>query len=166
MSRDPEEGETTDPASLHKYLYAGGDPVNLADPSGRNAMPVYIPPPGPELVPPSTPKPAWGAMEYTLVLGVAALGSVAASKKEACAINTAFSTLGLSMGSVPSGGGMAIPEPEKCKAKCPPCDPPAGTQCFEPHSGHPILKISVGIRIITCGGGIRILIHAVAIGTI
>ncbi|MGD0832397.1 MAG: RHS repeat-associated core domain-containing protein [Terracidiphilus sp.] len=35
MSRDPEEGEPDDPASLHKYLYANGDPVNLADPTGR-----------------------------------------------------------------------------------------------------------------------------------
>jgi hypothetical protein len=36
MSRDPEEGVTTDPATLHKYLYAGGDPVNKMDPTGRD----------------------------------------------------------------------------------------------------------------------------------
>jgi RHS repeat-associated protein len=36
MSRDPEDGKAEDPASLHKYLYAGGDPVNLADPTGRD----------------------------------------------------------------------------------------------------------------------------------
>ena len=35
MSRDPEDGYARDPASLHKYLYAGGDPVNMLDPSGR-----------------------------------------------------------------------------------------------------------------------------------
>jgi RHS repeat-associated protein len=35
MSRDPENGYINDPASLHKYLYAGGDPVNRIDPSGR-----------------------------------------------------------------------------------------------------------------------------------
>jgi RHS repeat-associated protein len=35
MSRDPEDGDPTDPASLHKYLYAGGDPVNRIDPRGR-----------------------------------------------------------------------------------------------------------------------------------
>ena len=29
MSRDPEEGNPFDPKTLHKYLYAGGDPVNL-----------------------------------------------------------------------------------------------------------------------------------------
>jgi RHS repeat-associated protein len=37
MSRDPEEGEPTDPQSLHKYLYANGDPVNGIDPRGRAA---------------------------------------------------------------------------------------------------------------------------------
>src|SRR5258708_2695562 len=35
MSRDPEVGEPTDPRTLHKYLYVGGDPVNLFDPTGR-----------------------------------------------------------------------------------------------------------------------------------
>jgi RHS repeat-associated protein len=35
MSRDPEDGSTFDPSSLHRYLYAGGDPMNRIDPSGR-----------------------------------------------------------------------------------------------------------------------------------
>jgi RHS repeat-associated protein len=35
LSRDPEDGNPTDPASLHKYLYANGDPVNGWDPMGR-----------------------------------------------------------------------------------------------------------------------------------
>jgi len=35
MSRDPEDGYAKDPASLHKYLYAGGDPINAKDPTGR-----------------------------------------------------------------------------------------------------------------------------------
>jgi RHS repeat-associated protein len=35
MSRDPEDGNRFDPATLHKYLYAGGDPMNRIDPSGR-----------------------------------------------------------------------------------------------------------------------------------
>jgi len=34
LSRDPLDGNAIDPASLHKYLYAGGDPVNGLDPSG------------------------------------------------------------------------------------------------------------------------------------
>ena len=36
LSRDPEAGKPTDPKTLHKYLYAGGDPVNRIDPSGRD----------------------------------------------------------------------------------------------------------------------------------
>jgi len=36
LSRDPEDGLFTDPASLHKYLYANGDPINGWDPTGRD----------------------------------------------------------------------------------------------------------------------------------
>jgi RHS repeat-associated protein len=35
MSRDPEDGQLNDPKTLHKYLYAGGDPVNAIDRTGR-----------------------------------------------------------------------------------------------------------------------------------
>jgi RHS repeat-associated protein len=35
LSRDPLDGQLSDPKSLHKYLYAGGDPVNVTDPTGR-----------------------------------------------------------------------------------------------------------------------------------
>jgi RHS repeat-associated protein len=35
LSNDPEEGEAKDPKTLHKYLYAGGDPMNRIDPTGR-----------------------------------------------------------------------------------------------------------------------------------
>jgi RHS repeat-associated protein len=35
LSRDPEDGYAQDPTSLHKYLYAGGDPINGSDPTGR-----------------------------------------------------------------------------------------------------------------------------------
>jgi RHS repeat-associated protein len=38
LSRDPEDGKPVDPASLHKYLYAGGDPVNMFDPTGRDLV--------------------------------------------------------------------------------------------------------------------------------
>jgi len=37
MSRDPEDGDETDPKTLHKYVYANGDPVNAVDPTGRMA---------------------------------------------------------------------------------------------------------------------------------
>jgi len=38
LSRDPEAGKAKIPATLHKYLYAAGDPVNMADPRGRASM--------------------------------------------------------------------------------------------------------------------------------
>jgi hypothetical protein len=38
LSRDPLDGNAKDPASLHKYLYANGDPVNGIDPMGRETM--------------------------------------------------------------------------------------------------------------------------------
>jgi RHS repeat-associated protein len=41
LSRDPEEpdmGNPKDPKTLHKYLYAGGDPVNATDPNGREVL--------------------------------------------------------------------------------------------------------------------------------
>jgi len=41
LSRDPLDGRALDPASLHKYLYADGDPVNGIDPSGREDQAQY-----------------------------------------------------------------------------------------------------------------------------
>ena len=42
LSRDPENGISTDPKTLHKYDYAGGDPVNAMDPTGRSSMVEYL----------------------------------------------------------------------------------------------------------------------------
>jgi RHS repeat-associated protein len=42
LSRDPAEGRIDIPATLHKYLYVGGDPVNWIDPSGRDAEEVSL----------------------------------------------------------------------------------------------------------------------------
>jgi len=36
ISQDPYSGSNDDPITLHRYLYAGGDPVNYADPGGRD----------------------------------------------------------------------------------------------------------------------------------
>ncbi len=45
MSRDPKDqnlqdknGVPIDPKRLHKYLYAGGDPVNAKDPTGQDDL--------------------------------------------------------------------------------------------------------------------------------
>jgi hypothetical protein len=42
LSRDPEAGKPADPKTLHKYLYASGDPVNAFDPSGRGSYLQFI----------------------------------------------------------------------------------------------------------------------------
>ena len=42
LSRDPEEGTPHIPATLHKYLYANGDPVNHIDPRGRASFEEYL----------------------------------------------------------------------------------------------------------------------------
>ena len=36
LSRDTVNGDIANPPTLHKYLYAGGDPVNRVDPTGRS----------------------------------------------------------------------------------------------------------------------------------
>ncbi|MGA2649953.1 MAG: DUF2341 domain-containing protein [Terracidiphilus sp.] len=36
MSRDSEDAKLMDPATLHRYLYAKGDPINAFDPTGRD----------------------------------------------------------------------------------------------------------------------------------
>jgi len=41
LSRDPEDGYIDVPATLHKYLYAVGDPVNRRDPRGREELGDY-----------------------------------------------------------------------------------------------------------------------------
>ncbi len=38
-NKDSYAGSQSDPASLHKYLYAGDDPVNHIDPSGHETLP-------------------------------------------------------------------------------------------------------------------------------
>ena len=41
LSRDPEAGYANRPPSLHKYLYANGDPVNTIDPTGNESIFAY-----------------------------------------------------------------------------------------------------------------------------
>lgn len=41
VSKDPNVGDQFDPTSVHKYLYASGDPVDLLDPTGRASSVKY-----------------------------------------------------------------------------------------------------------------------------
>jgi RHS repeat-associated protein len=43
LTKDPELGHRDDPATLHKYLYADGNPVDFADPSGRGGVAIALP---------------------------------------------------------------------------------------------------------------------------
>ena len=38
LSQDPYSGNSNDPVSLHRYLYAAGDPANNCDPSGNETL--------------------------------------------------------------------------------------------------------------------------------
>jgi len=38
LTQDPEAGRINAPATLHKYLYVRGDPVNAIDPSGKTLI--------------------------------------------------------------------------------------------------------------------------------
>jgi len=42
MSRDPEDGTFQSPITLHKYIYADGDPIDLSDPTGRTGTGISI----------------------------------------------------------------------------------------------------------------------------
>ncbi len=50
MSRDPNAVQIAAPASLHKYLYTAGDPVNRIDPMGQEDLFEYSFTPGPTLI--------------------------------------------------------------------------------------------------------------------
>jgi RHS repeat-associated protein len=42
LSRDPADGQTWNPKSMHKYIYASGNPVNRVDPRGREDLVEFL----------------------------------------------------------------------------------------------------------------------------
>jgi RHS repeat-associated protein len=42
FSRDPADEKLIDPETLHRYLYAAGDPINRLDPRGREDFADYL----------------------------------------------------------------------------------------------------------------------------
>src|SRR5215469_18045301 len=75
LSRDPEDGDLTNPKTLHKYLYANGDPVNWADPTGKAGT--------------TTAEGAFGGSlgEYGLLVLKVAVATTAAVVAYTCALN-------------------------------------------------------------------------------
>jgi len=114
VSRDPEDGIATDPATLHKYDYAGGDPVNLADPTGRTAATA-----------------TWGgsASEYIGIVTIATLQAASAAVATDIALEcayqylssetTAYVALGLAgdgdSGTVTRTGACSVKEDDHCR---------------------------------------------------
>jgi RHS repeat-associated protein len=97
MSRDPEDGVVTDPATLHKYTYAGGDPVNWADSTGRTRSATAT----------------RGRTEYTEILFDISIASVAALDALACTVN-----IQLSMDALRADGSTnVVPNLPTCSAR-------------------------------------------------
>jgi RHS repeat-associated protein len=114
MSRDPEDGIPTDPKSLHKYDYAGGDPVNLSDPTGRATA--ALPMPG---------RTAAGGdlAEYGAIILNIAIRAIPAEVALACAIKISYAMDALKVAQytnvVPAGLCSAKGKPPVCR----PCSP-------------------------------------------
>ena len=94
VSMDPENGIVTDPKTLHKYIYANGDPVNAKDPTGREALVATA-----ELD-------FWGAVKNAVA--VTATGAAVV-----CVLNTVADSLAIA-----AIGGDPVPEIGQCKAEC------------------------------------------------
>ncbi len=82
LSRDPEDGSTLAPKTLHKYIYAGGDPVDLGDPTGRavaGTMPGRVG--------------VGGALGEYVILTLQATAAAVAVADVGCAVSTAYYVL-------------------------------------------------------------------------
>jgi RHS repeat-associated protein len=117
VSMDPKDGILTDPKTLHKYLYANGDPVDLKDPTGRAAAIGY-------------------ALPIRLIQIPAILGEMAEAAAVACVLNK---TAGL-LGGLAKPGMLVSITQTLCSAtvkKCRPCNPPvsAGDFGYQLHVG-------------------------------
>jgi len=94
VSQDPENGILTDPKTLHKYLYANGDPVDLKDPTGRSvAIGVAL-------------QDFWGPLKDAAALTATAAAAI-------CVLNTVADSLAIA-----AIGGEPVPEIGQCKAEC------------------------------------------------
>ena len=107
LSRDPEEGYSKDPKSLHKYLYANGDPINRIDPSGRSGS--------------GTAVAGGGLGEYAGIIYLVTLNTVAAQVTLACALNVSYAMDALKVQGYtnvfPWGFCSARAKPVKCRFK-------------------------------------------------
>ncbi|HEY1646627.1 MAG TPA: RHS repeat-associated core domain-containing protein [Terracidiphilus sp.] len=119
VSMDPENGIITDPMTLHKYIYANGDPVNAFDPTGREGQTT-----------------TWGrpGIEYVGLVAAISLGVAKSAPLVAQAASCVFDTAASLLKGVTTNLGRPIVgisfDAGTCSAKvrkCKPCSPvPAG----------------------------------------
>jgi RHS repeat-associated protein len=105
MSRDPLDGEQFDPRTLHKYLYANGDPMNAIDPTGKAVKPGLT-------------------FEYGLLIGTIAARTVVQVAAVGCAVDAVWelTSLMLEQANKHLPGGYKLPTP-------PPAPPPLRITC-------------------------------------
>jgi RHS repeat-associated protein len=105
VSMDPEDGIPTDPKSLHKYMYAGGDPMNAIDPTGKAVKPGLT-------------------FEYGLLIGTIAARTVVQVAAVGCAVDAVWelTSLMLEQANKHLPGGYKLPTP-------PPAPPPLRITC-------------------------------------
>jgi RHS repeat-associated protein len=105
VSMDPEDGIPTDPKSLHKYTYAGGDPMNAIDPTGKAVKPGLT-------------------FEYGLLIGTIAARTVVQVAAVGCAVDAVWelTSLMLEQANKHLPGGYKLPTP-------PPAPPPLRITC-------------------------------------
>jgi len=98
MSRDVADGDLSDPATLHKYLYAKGDPIDEMDPSGMASIPYPAPAP-------AQTRPTRSASEYAGIILNIAVRAIPAVAAVGCAANIAYTVDALR---TPGGSTKAI----------------------------------------------------------
>lgn len=159
VNRDPSNGIVTDPKTLHKYLYADGDPINTEDPSGRAGTAV-----APR---PYTP----GAVEYALVIGLISLEAAKSVSLVGDAVKCIYHTISDALGIVATLN-LPILEPSGCTAKCKPrtvedvkanCTP-VGPVISEPATGRAYAGCTSYEQEYSCGCGHPYTIHWIVCG--
>ena len=103
LTLDPIAGNEFDPSSLHKYVYANNDPINMSDPSGQFAMAMSISISFPVISLPVISLTAILATVKTIALAIAAVCGVS------LAISTFTSAQGLDPCNVRGQANMFYP---------------------------------------------------------
>jgi hypothetical protein len=98
-------GQPDSPASLHKYVYANGDPMNLDDPTGNAAAPIPFPSP--------QPKPSAAGLEYAMIVGLIDIAAQPALKKLGCQLNIDYKVIALKV----AFDFDITTDPDACNAK-------------------------------------------------